>query len=422
MQRTRALRSSSDAPQRLKIQSRAGPHLVHIRKMPAPNAPTWHILTGEYPPDPGGVSDYSYSVARGLAAAGDSVHVWAPDGGAGPVDDFGVERHSLSFGFRPAVDPVAELSQAVQRGPGPARVLLQYVPQAFGAKAMNMPLCVRLAMLRRAQVWIMFHEVALGWAPLKKWRRNGVAAMHRLMANVLLARADRVFVSIPGWETMLREMAPFWRGTATWSPIPSNLPTEVPIEASQEVRARLPLRGYGKVLGHFGTYGPGTAQPLKRALTALLKADSSRIALLVGRGGEGLAKELVHEPTLTGRVAATGGLTAKDAAAHLRACDVLVQPYADGVSTRRTSVMAGLALGIPMATNEGNLTEPVWRQSGAVTLAASSEELASAVEALLADSDAAARLADRGRALYALRFSVDRTIERLRDKPPQSAL
>jgi len=120
----------------------------------------------------------------------------------------------------------------------------------------------------------------------------------------LLARADRVFVSIPGWETMLREMAPFWRGTATWSPIPSNLPTEVSLKASQEVRARLPLSGYGKVLGHFGTYGSETAQPLKRALTALLKADSSRIALLVGRGGEGLAKELVHEPTLTGRVAA----------------------------------------------------------------------------------------------------------------------
>src|SRR5207248_6476969 len=27
----------------------------------------WHVLTGEYPPQPGGVSDYTRQVARGLA-------------------------------------------------------------------------------------------------------------------------------------------------------------------------------------------------------------------------------------------------------------------------------------------------------------------------------------------------------------------
>ena len=31
---------------------------------------TWAILTGEYPPQPGGVSDYTLQVCRGLAAAG----------------------------------------------------------------------------------------------------------------------------------------------------------------------------------------------------------------------------------------------------------------------------------------------------------------------------------------------------------------
>ena len=39
---------------------------------------TWHIITGEYPPAPGGVSDYTEAVAAGLAAAGDEVHVWCP--------------------------------------------------------------------------------------------------------------------------------------------------------------------------------------------------------------------------------------------------------------------------------------------------------------------------------------------------------
>jgi hypothetical protein len=37
---------------------------------------TWAILTGEYPPQAGGVSDYTRLVARGLAECGDRVHDW----------------------------------------------------------------------------------------------------------------------------------------------------------------------------------------------------------------------------------------------------------------------------------------------------------------------------------------------------------
>ena len=38
----------------------------------------WHIVTGEYPPARGGVSDYTFAIANGLASAGDEVNVWCP--------------------------------------------------------------------------------------------------------------------------------------------------------------------------------------------------------------------------------------------------------------------------------------------------------------------------------------------------------
>ena len=38
----------------------------------------WHIITGEYPPKRGGVSDYTYLLARALAEAGEDVHIWTP--------------------------------------------------------------------------------------------------------------------------------------------------------------------------------------------------------------------------------------------------------------------------------------------------------------------------------------------------------
>ena len=49
-----------------------------------PNVTRWVILTGEYPPQSGGVSDYTRLVVEGLAAVGDEVAVYAPPQGIGP--------------------------------------------------------------------------------------------------------------------------------------------------------------------------------------------------------------------------------------------------------------------------------------------------------------------------------------------------
>ena len=57
-----------------------------------------------------------------------------------------------------------------RREPSPRRVLLQYVPQAFGLRGMNMPFCMAIASLRETEVWVMFeggdpsHPVWMGCA------------------------------------------------------------------------------------------------------------------------------------------------------------------------------------------------------------------------------------------------------------------
>jgi glycosyltransferase involved in cell wall biosynthesis len=134
-----------------------------------------------------------------------------------------------------------------------------------------------------------------------------------------------------------------------------------------------------------------------------------------------MARDLLGEPAMAGRVVATGAVDGDDVAAHLLASDVLVQPYPDGVSSRRTSAMAGLALGVPTVSNEGPATEPLWRESGAVALAPSAEDLAGCAESVLADAAYAATLAERGRLLYERRFSLDHTIHALRGIEPSGA-
>jgi glycosyltransferase involved in cell wall biosynthesis len=153
-------------------------------------------------------------------------------------------------------------------------------------------------------------------------------------------------------------------------------------------------------------------------MSKLLQSDPRRIALLIGRGSAAAARDLLREPDMEGRVVAPGALEAQDVAAHLLACDVLVQPYPDGVSTRRTSAMAGLALGVPTATNAGPATEPVWHESNAVELSPSEDGLAAAAERVLGDPVRAAGLGQRGRALYERQFSLEHTICALRNTGP----
>jgi Glycosyl transferase 4-like domain len=375
---------------------------------------TWAILTGEYPPDCGGVGDYSRQLARGLAAAGDAVHVWTvPGRGSGP-DDPDVHLHQLPdcFGLRSL--PI--LSRAIRRLPRSARLLVQYVPHAFGWKAMNLPFCVWLRMQRHLPVWVMFHEVVFPLRPGQPWKHNLLGRATRIMARQLLRAAERLFVSIPGWEPLLHEISPLCL-PITWLPVPSNIPDAVASTVVEETRRRIAPSTDQIILGHFGTFGKPIAAMLESVLPPLVMADNRRIGLLIGRGSTEFARKLEQgHPSLCGRLVAPGELSAEEVARYLSACDLLLQPYPDGAGTRRGTLMTGLALGMPIMTTEGSLSEPLWRESGAVALAPSGQvgEMIEIVEKLLSEKETRAELGRRGRKLYQERFSWERTIETLR--------
>src|SRR6185437_9325535 len=96
----------------------------------------WRIVTGEYPPHPGGVSAYTQIIAHGLAAAGDEVEVYAPGLSALPSDDGPVQLRPLRDHFGPRA--LLQLHRGLGRSPN-CRVLIQYVPQSFGLKGLNLP-------------------------------------------------------------------------------------------------------------------------------------------------------------------------------------------------------------------------------------------------------------------------------------------
>jgi glycosyltransferase involved in cell wall biosynthesis len=371
---------------------------------------SWHLLTGEFPPQPGGVSDHTWQVAGGLARAGCAVHVWAPGARQDNAPPEGVTVHRLpeGFGWR----GLQRLERELARLPGPKRLLVQYVPQAFGYRAMNVPFALWLARRRGEEVWTYFHEVSFPWGWNRPWRHNVLGATHRVMAALVLARTDRVFVSTSWWRELLHK--PPRRAPIEWLPVPSNLPTQPPASAVEAAWASLRTGPENVLLGHLGTYGDLIVGMLEEVLPELLRRDARRLAVLAGRGSTRFAEQLTHRsPELTGRVRALGGRPGEELAATLKACDVLLQPYPDGLSTRRGSAMAGLGLGVPLVSNTGPATEAVWQDSGALALAREPTGAAvrEAAERLLSAPETWPALGQRAAEFYTENFSLTHTLD-----------
>src|SRR4030095_5175189 len=88
--------------------------------------------------------------------------------------------------------------------------------------------------------------------------------------------------------------------------------------------------------------------------------------LLLGAGSERFRDALIERhPSWSARVHAAGYLSASDLGAHIAACDLFVQPYPDGITSRRTSAMACLSRGRPVVTTSGHLTAPLCAETRA---------------------------------------------------------
>ncbi len=246
---------------------------------------TWHMVTGEYPPDSGGVADYTVAVADALAETGAEVHVWStgdePD--AVPLPG-GVTVHRVAGRFGPA--GLARMDRELNRFPDPRTILIQYVPHAFGWKAMNMPF-VAWVLIRRVRwrddVRVMFHEVAFPRVR-RPIRHNVLALVNRAMAAVLVRACTRAYVTIPGWIPLLRQLGA-GRLPITWTPVSSSVPEEASTSAVAARRTELTMNDPTvRLICHFGTYGPSVSRALGPVVRELLdRRPEVRVVLLRGR-------------------------------------------------------------------------------------------------------------------------------------------
>ncbi len=431
------------------------------RKGPA----CWHIITGEYPPQVGGVAAYTEQVAAALADWGWPVHVWCPqteDQGRMTNDErspndkariskgrcgrdarkpderplglrhstldflstLGIRHsslvpsvHRLAGGFSPF--QLAALGAGLNRFPRPRNLLVQYVSNALGMRGCNIVFCLWLLVRRYwhgDDVRVMFHEPFFYFAR-QSLRRNLLALITRLMAALLLLASRVAYVSIPAWQGLLRPYCWLRRPPMAWLPIPATIPHQEDTHAVAALRRACTGGDPSKrVVGHFGSYFALITPGLSAVLDQLLASRPEVQIKLLGSGGERFAGEFLGlHPEWKGRLSALGCLSPEEVSLHLQSCDLLIQPYPDGASSRRTSLMAGLANGVASVTTAGPFTEPIWRESGAIPLATAGDVpgITAVASELLSDSRRRRQAGEQGRLFYERNFSLSRSLATL---------
>ncbi len=394
--RTRSLKSSADFDRSPAMTAKDGPF-------------AWTIVVGEYPPQAGGVADYTWTMAHALGRAGDDVHVFAPPCGQpdppGPVT---VHRLPDLYGPRSLI----ALDRALKNLPQPRTTLVQYVSQSFGLRGCNVLFAAWLSTLR-VRPWVIFHEVQVSAAPTDPLRLRVLALVTQWMARSVARAASAIFVSTTAWEPLIRRYVGK-QGDVECTPVPSAIALTSTPDRTQEIRECYAGKD-GTLIGHFGTYRMAYTRAALKAAVPDLLAIPGRAVLFVGAHSHGFAEELATiYPQYRLRIHATGELDSQSAADHLAACTLAIQPYPDGVTTRRGSITAALALGVPVVTNVGPNTEDLWRESRGVLLVADMAAFAGAVEQLIRDPLERKDIGRRGAALYKKQLSIEHSIWTLR--------
>jgi len=150
----------------------------------------------------------------------------------------------------------------------------------------------------------------------------------------------------------------------------------------------------------------------------LLERHRETVILLIGPRSDVFRSRLVAEyPQYAAQVFCTGAMAPLDPqlSAHLSACDLMIQPFPDGVSSRRTSLMAPLAHAVPLVTTSGQSTEPLWLETEAVRIVPASATDAFVAEAcrLLSDPQLRKGASMAATSLYEEHFAIEKIAETL---------
>ncbi len=336
------------------------------------------LLTAEYPPQPGGVGDYTHRLALTLIQQGYRVSVmtlqhrqWVIYDVCPPSNALRPDRYHLPVQYSPAHwdwHCWAAVMMALDRL-RPDVVHIQYQTGAYSMHPAINLLPWRLRRLgRRPAIIVTFHDTLEPYlfpkaGPLRTYitRRLAYDADHVIVTNA--DDATRLTVS----STLIGRRCRRSHGDGvpppTIIPIGSNIPVAPPVGYDRQTwRQQLGLRPDESLVAYFGLLSRSKGVDLLLDALAALQQQPVPLPqirlLLIGGAAtnprdQAYAQEImarIQRLALQDHVILTGHVDETTVSAHLLAADCAVLPFRDGASFRRGSLLAALAHGLPIIT------------------------------------------------------------------------
>lgn len=309
-------------------------------------------LSGEFPPEVGGVGDYTALLAGALQAQGVEVVVLTSSRVCAANQPFAVHARMPHWGW--SAWPTA---LRVAREDSPDVIHLQYQTAAY---AMHPAICLLPAWLRGRgyNVATTFHDLREPYLFPK------AGALRRWLTRTLARSSDAVVAITPEDLVPLRDWMEPALDRLHAIPIGSNIPppADGPTDAERAAfRARFGVVADEALVGYFGMLNQSKGlETLLDSFAQLLAGGIACRLLIVG--GEAGASDPTNQGTrrrfiealaargLSEVVGFTGHLEPAGVSLALASLDVCLLPYREGVSLRRGSLMAAMAHGCPIVT------------------------------------------------------------------------
>jgi glycosyltransferase involved in cell wall biosynthesis len=353
------------------------------------------LITGEYPPQQGGVGDFTRELAQAFSAAGHEAHVITgrgkhEAGGKRQEDGIAVHRAITSWGIG-CWTPIADIAQHerldvfnVQYEPAAyaMHIGVNFLPGSWARRKIKAPIVTT------------FHDLLVPYlfpkaGPLR-WK----------VVEYLARHSEAVIVTNGEDHARLIDLRP------QVIPIGSNIDPALAGEFDRAAeRARWGIQPTEHALGYFGFLSLSKGgSDLMQALKSLSDRDvPAKLLLIGGRTGSSdptnaayatQVERLIESLGVKDRVISTGYLDPAKVSRALFSCDVMLLPYVDGASLRRGSLLAAIAHGRAIVTTEPRYPIEGLTNGESVVFVRPGDpaDLAAAVQQVVIDPNLRARL------------------------------